>query len=309
MKKRFFYALAGLGAAAAIGAAAFLVLRPRPTRLSVTPRTGDYTVVVNQMHAMRLGALVLDQYGRRLRADTAVQYRWISGDTVRVASNGEVRCVDHRDAVVRATFGALFKQFILRCRPVVSIEAVTWLDLVVGDSTRDLSFVAHGPDGRAVTELRGAVTLPDGSVAAIEGTTIRPKGPGQTVASIEVGNATARIPIVVYQPVTSFADNPRKVRLMAMHVSLARGDTMELPLPKAAFWVTYFAKDPTQAPPTIELEGEGSCTTGDGLRLRRIVEGEYAKYCFAGNGARMMIAHGAGGTAQVSGVVALRMMW
>src|SRR4029078_8766230 len=150
MKKRFFYALAGLGAAAAIGAAAFLVLRPRPTRLSVTPRTGDDTVVVNQMHAMRLGALVLDQYGRRLRADTAVQYRWISGDTVRVASNGEVRCIDHRDAVVRAAFGALFIQIILRCRPVCSIEAVTWLDLVVGDSTRDLSFVAHGPDGRAV---------------------------------------------------------------------------------------------------------------------------------------------------------------
>src|SRR4029078_6412335 len=118
MKKRFFYALAAVGAAAAIGAAAFLVLRPRPTRLSVTPRTGDDTVVVNQMHAMRLGALVLDQYRRRPRAGTAVQYRWSSGDTVRVASNGEVRCVDHRDAVVRATVGALFQQFILRRRRV-----------------------------------------------------------------------------------------------------------------------------------------------------------------------------------------------
>ena len=309
MKKRVFYPLAGLAAIVVIGAGAFLMFRPRPTRLSATPRAGDDTIVVNQMQPTRLGVLLLDQYGRPVRSDTAVRYRWISGDSVSVASNGKVHCVDRHDAVVRATFRALVKQFILRCRPVASIEAVSWLDLVAGDSTRDLSFVAHGPDGRAVTELRGSITMPDGSIAAIEGTAIRPRGPGQTFASINVGDASAMIPVVVYQPVTSFVGNPRTVRLMAMHVSLARGDTIETPLPKAAFWVTYFSKDPAIAPPTIELRGEGSCTTGNGIRLRRIEQGEYAKYCFAGNGARMMVAHGAAGAAQVSGVVALRIMW
>lgn len=224
-------------------------------------------------------------------------------------STAAVAADNHSDATVRATFRSLFQQFVLRCRPVASIEAPTWLDLVVGDSTRDLSFVAHGPDGRAVTELRGAVTVPDGAIVAAEGTTIRPKRCGQTVAIVEVGDAEARIPIVVYQLVKSFVDNPQSERLMAMNVSLARGDTIEVPLPKAAFWVTYFSKDRRIAPPTIELQGDGSCTTGDGVRARRIEDGEYAKYCLAGNGTRMMIAHGALGAARVTGVVAIRLMW
>ena len=126
---------------------------------------------------------------------------------------------------------------------------------------------------------------------------------------LAVIGAEARIPIVVYQPVKSFVDNPQRERLMAMRVSLARGDTIEVPLPKAAFWVTYFSKDASVAPPTIELQGDGSCTTGDGVRQRRIEDGEYAKYCFAGNRTRMMIAHGAGGATRVSGIGAIRLMW
>jgi hypothetical protein len=276
----------------------------------VTARAGDGTVVVNQIHPMRLSTSVLDQYGRRRRSDTAVRYQRIAGDSISLSSSGEVRCIHHSDAVVRATFESLFQEFVLRCRPVAWIEAPTWLDLISDDSTRDLTFVAHGPDGRAVTELRGAVTVEDGSIVAADGTTIRPKRSGSTFAIIEVGNARAQIPIVVYQPVTSFVDNdPKRGDLMAMRVNLARGDTIEEPLPKAAFWVTYFSKDRSAAPPTIELRGSGSCTTGDGVRQRRIEDGEYAKYCLAGTGARMMISHGAAGAARVSGVVAIRLMW
>jgi hypothetical protein len=73
--------------------------------------------------------------------------------------------------------------------------------------------------------------------------------------------------------------------------------------------VTYFTRDRSRVPPTIELKGDGSCTTGDGLHMRRIQDGEYAKYCHTGNGARMMIAHGATGAARVNGVVAIRLMW
>jgi hypothetical protein len=310
MKKRFRYALAGLTAVGAAGAAAsFVVFRPRPARLAVTARAGDDTLVVNQMHSTRLSALVFDQYGRPLRADTAVRYRWISGDSVTIAANGQLRCDHRREAVVRATLAALSKQFVLRCRPVASIEAPSWLDLVVGDSARDLAFVAHGPDGGVVTELRGAITVPDGSIVDARGTTIRPTRSGQTFATVEIGDAKAPIPIVVYEPVTSFADNSRRERLMAMRVSLARGDTIESPVPKAAFWVTYFSRDRDGVPPTIELKGDGSCTTGDGLRQRRIEQGVFAKYCQAGEGARIAIGHGAAGAARVNGIVAIRLMW
>lgn len=307
MRKYSRYAVSGLVTLAAV-AVSFFLFRPRPAALTVTPRAGDDTVVVNQMHPTRLGVWVLDQYGRRFRSDSGVRYAQIAGDSMRLSASGEVRCDARRDAVVRATLGRLSREFVLRCRPVVSIEAPTWLDLVVGDSTRDLSFVALGPDGRAVTELRGSVIVPDRSMVAAEGTTIRPKRAGMTVAIIEVGNAEARIPIMIYQRVTSFLDNSRHEPLMAMPVSLARGDTIETPLPKAAFWVTYFSKDRGATPPTIELKGEASCAQGDGVRLRRIEEGEYAKYCLTGSGARMMIAHGSGGAERVTGVVAIRLM-
>jgi hypothetical protein len=309
MKKRSLYALAGL-AVVAVAGAAIVVFRPRPTQLSVTARAGDDTVVINQMHSTRLRASVRDQYGRRLPSDTGVRYQWLSGDSVGIASNGEVRCSDRRDAAVRAAMGNLVKEFVLRCRPVASVEAVSWLDLMVGDSTRDLSFVAHGPDGRVVTELRGAISVGNGSVVAAEGATIRPKRAGQTFAAVEVGDTITIIPIVVYQPVTSFvAGSPKRGAMMAMRVSLARGDTIEMPLPKAAFWVTYYSKDPSGIPPTIELRGDGSCTTGNGLNKRRIEEGQYAKYCHTRSGASMMIAHGASGAATVTGVVALRLDW
>jgi hypothetical protein len=311
MKKRLVASLIGFSVGGVVVAAAALVLlKPRPATLSVTARPGDDTVVINTMHATRLGSSVLDQYGRRLPSDSLVRYQWLGGDSISVGATGDLRCNDRRDAIVRAVLGKLIKEFVLHCRPVASVEAASWLDLMVGDSSRDLSFVAHGPDGRAVTELRGAISVGNGSIVHAEGTTIRPKRAGQTFAAVEVGDIRTIIPIVVYQPVTSFvAGDPKRGAMMAMRVSLARGDTLEMPLPKAAFWVTYYSKDRSGIPPTIELRGDGSCTTGNGLSKRRIEEGQYAKYCLTRDGASMMIAHGASGAATVTGVVALRLDW
>jgi hypothetical protein len=294
--------------AAVAGAMSFVGFRPRAAELMATPRVGDDTIVVNQTHPTRLGAFLLDQYGRRFPIDTAIRYRWISGDSIHLTASGVVHCTDRREAVLRASFEEITRDLVVRCRPVVSIEAPTWLDLFVGDGTRDLSFVARGPDGRPVTELRGAVIVLDKATIAAEGTTIRPKRSGATVAIIQVGNAEARIPIVVYQLVDSFADISRWGGFAAMRVSLARGDTLDVRLPKAAFWVTYVSKDPSGTPPTIELKGDGSCAEGNGVRQRRIERGEYAKYCLTGNGAQMMIAHGNGGAARVTGMVAIRLM-
>ncbi|HEY4307561.1 MAG TPA: hypothetical protein VGM82_24010 [Gemmatimonadaceae bacterium] len=287
--------------------ASLAAFRPRPTQLTVTTRVGDDTVVVNQSHGARLNAMVLDQYGRRLRFDTTIHYERVGGDSVGVAANGLVGCKTHGNIIVRAEFKTLSKQFAVHCRPVSWIEVPTWVDLVVEDSTRDLALVAHGPDGRVVTELRGTLGVENSEIAGLEGTTIRPKRFGTTFANIEVGDAKKSIPLVVYEPVTSFVNDPPK-SMMAIHVKLARGDTIEVPVPKATFWVTYFSKEPGVAPPTIELRGDGSCTTGDGIRMRRMEDGQYAKYCLTGNGVRMMIAHGTEGADTVRGVVAVRIM-
>ncbi len=289
-------------------AAALVAFRPRPTALAVTTRAGDDTMVVNQVHGARLRAMVLDQYGRQLRSDTSVRYQRIGGDSISVSSSGSVGCEKHSDVVVRAEFETLAKQFVLRCRPVAWIEAPSWIELVLGDSTRDLAFVAHGPDGRVVTELRGTLRVENGAIVGVEGTTVRAKRFGMTFANIEVGDAKTAIPIGVYEPVKSFVNQPPK-QMMGMRVALARGDTIEVPVPKAAFWVTYYSSDRGAPPPTIELRGNGACSTGNGIRIRRVEEDTYSKYCNTGNDVRMMIAHGAAGADTVRGLVAVRIMW
>ena len=304
--KRTVYAIVAVGAFAVI---AWLALRPRPTSLALTARAGDDTVVVNQSRSTHLQASVLDQYARRLQAATAVRYRWVSGDSIALATDGGLLCEKRGDAIVRATFAELTRDFVLRCRPVASIEIGTWMDLVVGDSARDLAFIAHGTDGRPVTELRGVVTMTDPSVAAIEGTRIRAKRAGMTNVVVDVGDVQGHSAVLVYDSVSSFVGHPNKLGLMAMRVSLGRGDTIVTEVPKAAFWVTYFSNEHGVAPPTIELRGDGLCTLGNGLVARRISDDEYAKYCYSSNGTKMMIAHGANGADRVNGVVALRLVW
>jgi hypothetical protein len=94
-----------------------------------------------------------------------------------------------------------------------------------------------------------------------------------------------------------------------MPVSRARGDTILVPFAQGGVLVTYISRQESVAPPTIELVGDGLCTTGDGVRQRRIEPGEYAKYCHTGDAARMMIVHGLDGAASINGVVAIRLMW
>jgi hypothetical protein len=301
-------AVCTLGAAGAGGFAAFRSLRARPTQLAAAGGPTNDTIVVNTTQPTRLNVSVLDQYGRLLPADTTVQFRLVSG-AVALSSAGETTCARREDALVRAAYGGLIREFILHCRPVLSLESPSWIDLAVGDRPRDLSFVARGPDGTPVTELRGTVTVGNPSVAQIVGTTIRARQPGTTVAVVDVGNRETKIAVQVYRLVTSFVDNPAHERLLGMRVRLARGDTIVVPVPKAAFWVKYFPAEPGSIPPTIEVRGNGTCTTGDGLHVKRVEEDEYAKYCLVYDGASLMIAHGATGADVVNGTVALELEW
>ena len=289
-------------------AASFAFLRPQPSELTVTPRPGDDTLVVNHHRQTQLRLSVLDQYGRPLRSDTVLQYQRIGGDSIQLSPSGRVLCAERSDAVVRATFEKLSREFVLRCRPVAWIEAPSWIDLVIGDSAHDLSFTARDPDGRVVTELRGVISVSNSSVAGVEGTRIRPRHYGATAANIDVGDAHAGVSLVVYQMVTAFV-NRRDEPFQAMQVTLARGDTIEVPLPKAAFWISYFSRDRNVPPPTIVLRGDGSCTSGDGLHRVRLEEGVYTKYCLTGDGARMMVTHGNVGPEIVNGTVGIHLVW
>lgn len=289
------------------GIAAGVALWPRPAHLVVPGGADNDTIIVNGMHPALLEVAVTDQYGR-VTSGTPVRFRPVSGN-IELSPTGAVTCRRREDAVVQATFAGLVRRFALRCRPVQWVEAPSWMGFVVGDSARGLSFVAHGPDGAPVTELRGNVIVEDGSIAELVGQKVRPKQPGRTLAIVTVGDRKAVIAVEVHRLVTSFVNHPRSEDLLAMRVRLARGDTIEVPLPVAAFWVKYVSRDSGAAPPTIELRGNGSCANGNGISAMRVLEGEYAKYCFSHDGTTLMIAHGQAGADTVTGTVALALKW
>lgn len=283
------------------------VLWPRPARL-IAPMGFTDTIVVNSTFPTRLGVSVVDQYGRRFASDTAVRFRLVSG-SIDLSPTGATTCSQRDDAVVQATFTGLVSNFAVHCRPVVSLEAASWMWFVVGDSARHLSFAARGPSGELVTELRGSVTIDDGSVAEIIGTRIRPKKPGRTLATVAIGDRRALVAVLVHRLVASFGDILPNEDLLAVRVRLARGDTIEMPVPNAAFWVKYYSMDRGTHPPTIELRGDGSCTTGDGINAKRVEEDEYAKYCNARSGTTIVIGHGQTGADTVAGTIALELNW
>lgn len=296
-------------AVCAAAVAASVALWPRPAQLLVSDGAKNGTITVNATQPTRLSVFVIDQYGRRISSDTAIRFRLISGETTKVSATGKATCAQSEDAVVQATFVGLVKDLVLHCRPIVSLEAPSWMDFVAGDSPRELSFVARGADGVAVTELRGSVDILDDSIAELVGNTVHPKRAGQTMVIVTIGNKETMISVNVYRSVTSFVNNPPDERLLAVRVRLAQGDTIALPLPKATFWVKYFPAKSGEAPPTIKLRGSGSCTTGDGIHLQRVIDGEFAKYCFTGNDAAIMIAHGEMGAKMVNGTIALDLDW
>lgn len=309
MRLRSRQALAAVSIAVSlIGVTAGFALWPRPAQLEAPGAGANDTIVVNSHHLTQLLVSVMDQYGRKRSSDAAVTFRMMSGD-VRVSPTGTLTCTRRENAMVRATLANLSRDFVLHCRPVASLEAPSWMILIAGDSARDLSFVAHGTDGVPVTELRGSVEIGNGSVAQLVGINVRPKEPGKTMALVTVGDMQTGIAVLVHRLVTSFVNHPRSEDLLAMRVRVARGDTIVTPLPKSSFWVRYISADRGAPPPTIELRGNGFCTLGDGIHLKRIEEDEYARYCHADDGTSMMIAHGLVGADTVSGTVAIELSW
>ena len=172
-------------AVCAAGVAASVALWPRPARLWVLDGAKNGTMTVNAIHPTRLNVFVLDQYGRRLPSDTAIRFRLISGAAVKVSATGKTTCTRSEDAVVQATFVRLVKDFVLHCRPIVSLEAPSWMDFVAGDKPRDLSFVARGTDGATVSGLRGKVANRDASLNEVDGINDQSNRPGQRLLIVD----------------------------------------------------------------------------------------------------------------------------
>jgi hypothetical protein len=262
---------------------------------------------VNNVRPAQLQMRVLDGAGHVLKTDS-VRYRWISGAPITVSPSGAVTCTRRGNAVVRASLGTIGTVVTVRCHPVQEIRASAWIDFVAGDSARHLPFVAIGVDGSPVTELRGAASVIDSSVATLLGPSIRPRAVGATSVDVKVGDRMARMEVVVHERVRSFEGLRADQQYVAVPILLAQGDTVRHSLPRGVFWLKYMPQHAGEAPPTITVDGAIACTPGDGIRVYSVPLDEFGTYCRVRSdpgGAAVTLAHGRTGPLSLRGSLAI----
>jgi hypothetical protein len=302
---RFSVAL-GLVAIATAGVGAAIALRDGPPARIVTDLANAADgIVVNKMKPVQLPMRVLDKRGHRLESEP-VQFAWVSGAKISISPTGEVTCGIVGDAIVRVSSGAASADVPVRCRPVERIETSSWVDLVEGDPPTSLTFTAIGLNGKPVLQLRGAIRIDDSTVAAYDGSTVRPKQIGRTLVWVDVGDRTSPMPVIVHERVDSFESLRPDQHNVAMSVRLARGDTIHRALPPGVFWIKYLPRRATETPPTIAVEGPINCSAGEGIKVYRMALEEYGKYCIARPGASVLVAHGPNGLPIVEGSLLLQ---
>lgn len=262
-------------------------------------------IVVNNISPVTLEMRVLDKDGSVLESSD-VRYRWEAGAPITVTPEGAVTCTHHGDATVRASLGDIATSVEILCRPVLNIRASSWIDFVSGDTARHLPFEALGVEGRHITQLRGAASVWDTSVARLVGSSIHPRAVGRTSVDVKVGDKEVQMSVFVHETVRSLEGLRADQRLVAIPVQLAQGDTVRWTLPRGALWVKYWPRRAGEAPPTIVLEGTAWCTAGNGIRVYHVLHDVYAAQCTVGSaGANVKVAHGKMGLAVVDGTLAI----
>ena len=304
-RARLAMSLAAFAMVVTVALVAMLVRDGPPARLVADGGTEEGGIVVNNIGPVTLEMRVLDEAGRVLKS-SGVRYRWQAGAPITVSPMGVVKCTHHGDATVHASLGDIATSFEIWCRPVLEVRASSWIDFVAGDTARHLPFEALGVEGRPITQLRGAASVWDTSVAKLVGSSIYPRAVGQTSVDVTVGDKEVHMSVFVHESVRSFEGLRSDQRLVAMPVRLAQGDTVQWALPKGVLWLKYLPRRPGDAPPTITLDGTASCTTGNGMRVYRVSPDVYAAYCTVGSaGASVKLAHGMMGAAVVDGTLAI----
>lgn len=163
-------------------------------------------------------------------------------------------------------------------RPVREPRVSDWVDYVVGDT----------------------------SVAAIEGTRLEPRAPGQTDLTVTVGDRSKKMRVIVHRLVASFTSLRNDETHVALALQLAQGDTSTFALPPGVYWLKSLPRVAGEAPPTITLAGGANGGTGDGLRDYRVVSDVVMTYCVVDRaGASVTVAHGTSGLPMVRGSLAL----
>jgi hypothetical protein len=243
----------------------------RPARISAG--TSD-TVIVNDTKPSRLPVHVLNVKGHVLQV-SGLQYKLVSGDRIRMSSDGRVECDRVGNAVMRASLGKLSARFRLLCRPVRELRSGTTMYLVVGDSAQDIPIGAIGLDGEPVTSFVGNATIRDTAVAILEGLRIRPRSPGGTSVEVRVGDKSVGIGVWVYERAHILEGLGHNKQTVAVPVRLANGATDRWHLPQGTYLLSILPDRSFQGRSELKLTAVGAkCTLAAFL-------GEHSYGCIA----------------------------
>lgn len=219
----------------AMAAAAACRSEPAPAR--ITAGVSD-TVLINNRNPIRIPVRVLDATGQQL-GDTAVRFERIGGDDLPVTAEGAVSCARSGDLTVRAALGAVFANLFIQCRPVQIVGVEGPVNLVLGDSARELPVVAVGPDGLPVRQVRVTVIVRDTSVAKMEGSRLRTLMSGATMVDVRAGDADGSASVKVYDPVTTLEGLRKDQEHVSVRLRLGGGGERRWPLPEGDYmlWI------------------------------------------------------------------------
>jgi len=214
---------------------------------------GESGYVLNSVRPVRLPVRVFDARGR-LRKSTDVRFRWLSGTSVAISPSGVATCVESGDATVRASLGPLWADLVIHCRPVREVFGPPMLDLVVGDSARDVPFEAVGPDGRLVTLLAGQFAVGDSSVATLDGPRIRARKEGSTWVRARFGESASFTSVHVYERASS-PEGVRPGQHVAVPVHLEFGEMRQWQLPAGDYFLKILPESAAEGRPHLALTG------------------------------------------------------
>jgi hypothetical protein len=179
---------------------------------------------------------------------------------------------------------------LVRCRPVKILGVEGPVNLVLGDSARDLPVVALGPDYSPVDLLRMRVIIDDNSVAVMEGQRVRARAPGATFAEVRAGERSGGVGIKVYEPVTALDGVSPERQHLAIRLTLRAGEQRRYRIPPGAYMLWMLPYEYEGRGLQIRVEG-ASCESSE---QPRPVSGGFANpphKCHTRSDAWVIVAH------------------
>jgi hypothetical protein len=212
------------------------------------------TVVVNEYLVTRLPVRALDSAGHDVRV-TGMRYRQTSGDPIALSALGIIKCDRSADADVRATLGTLSANFHVLCRPVTDLRTMGGADLVIGDSAKELSIKATGPDSQIVAPLAGSVVIDDANIASVTGLRVTARNPGMTLVHVRIGNFSRGVMVMTYERVSSLEGLRAEQRNVLVPVRLAHGEMRRWRIPRGFYLITMSRGSSTADAPMLNFGG------------------------------------------------------